>query len=419
MNGIKKYLMMAVALLTWLPSDVQGQDVVEKDALTHSDDTLLIGPVFKDKDELQMLYDYEFPDNWFYMLQVGTFLNWGSNQGSGDLAGRFRPSIGVSLGKWFYTTVGVRAQVYLGNNRGFTDRDKKEYHWQTAGFGVDGMLNLTNLLLSYREKRPFSFLVYIGMGGDQTFGFSKRDWNTDDSPNHFHTGPCSLLTFRTGAMASWRLNNKWDICLDLTNIWVDDSYDGIITDNRWDGHLNLMLGLIRRLGNRDKTHNFYYVRRDGSILSEANDEINRLRAEAQRVRSLPPLPPTKTQQLHTIVSFRNQLATVDELQEVNVYTAVQAMRHYENKVNLYITALRTTEGEMTTQDRQLFNQRAETVKQLLTQRYGIPADLVTVNADAREVEQKDKETGSVVIYINQSLTDNDQENEDRRLKDIQ
>jgi hypothetical protein len=179
-----------------------------------------------------------------------------------------------------------------------------------------------------------------------------------------------------------------------------------------------MLGLIRRLGNRDKTHNFYYVRRDGSILSEANDEINRLRAEAQRVRSLPPLPPTKTQQLHTIVSFRNQLATVDELQEVNVYTAVQAMRHYENKVNLYITALRTTEGEMTTQDRQLFNQRAETVKQLLTQRYGIPADLVTVNADAREVEQKDKETGSVVIYINQSLTDNDQENEDRRLKDI-
>ena len=418
MRRSKKLISIALCMMAWLPAGAQDLRTEPSGSANMNTDSLLLGPDIKDRDEALMLYDYVFPDNWFYMLHVGAFLNWGTNQSAGDFLGRFRPAIGVSFGKWFSPTVGARAQLYLGNNRGFTTEKKKEYHWQTAGMAVDGMLNVSNLLFGYRENRRFSFLVYLGMGGDQTFWFSKRDWNTDDSPDHFHTGPCSLLTFRSGAMGIWRLSEKWDISLEMTNVWVDDSFDGIIDNDRWDGHVNLLLGFVRRLENSDKTHNFYYVRRDGSIRKSANDEINRLRAEAQQLRDLPPLPPIQTQQLHTIVSFRNQLTAIDEMQEVNVYTAVQAMRRYDHQVNLYITPLRSADSEMNETERQLFSQRAETVRKLLIERYALPADVIVVHSDAREVEQMDKETGSVVVYINQSRSENDKENEDRRLKDI-
>lgn len=420
MKKITPYVLLAACCLALTPAAAQQTETSTTPPATLNVDSILFGPDIKDRDEALMLYDYVFPDNWFYMLHVGAFLNWGSNQSAGDFLGKFRPAIGISLGKWFHPTVGARAQVYLGNNRGFTNANKKEYHWQDAGVAIDGMVNLSNLLLGYREGRKFNFLAYLGMGGDQTFGFSKRDWNTDDSPDHYHRGACSLLTFRAGAMGTWRISRKWDISLEMTNVWVDDSYDGIVTNNRWDGHVNVLLGFVRRLENRDSTHNFYYVRRDGSILRNANDEVNRLRAEAQRLRDLPPLPPVKSQQLHTIVSFRNQLSVIDEMQEVNVYTAVQAMRQYDNKVNLYITALRP--GDFTdadAADRQLFEERATAVRQLLTQRYGVPDNLIVVDSNAKEVEQRDKQEGCVVVYINQSRTEKNNENEDRRLKDIQ
>ncbi len=412
MNTLKVLLIvMTVCWSAFVPTAAQENDSIW--ATAHSDSTLL-GPNIKDHDEALMFYDYLFPDNWFYMLHVGTFINWGNNQSHGSLAGRFRPAIGVSVGKWFYPTVGARVQLYLGNNRGLTSETHREYHWQTAGLAVDGLVNLSNLLAGYREGRKFGLLAYLGMGGDQTFGFSKRDWNTKSgSRDGYEPNSLSLLTFRSGLMATWRISQKWDVQLEATNIWVDDAYDGIVNDNRWDGHVNLMLGLVHRIGNRDKTHNFYYIRRDGSILTEANAEANRLRAEAQRLRDLPPLPPVKARQTYVIVSFRNEQSTIDEMQQVNVYTAVQAMEQRNNKVNLYITPL----GKAS--DKALFHQRASIVREQLTARYGLPAERIIVDDDSKRVEQNKDKDGCVIMYINQSRSTNNTENEDRRLKDHQ
>ena len=410
MNTLKAKLIFIGCWMAITPAAAQDTETTQ---VTLDVDSTLFGPAIKDHDEALMLYDYVFPDNWFYMLHVGAFLNWGDNQKHGSLPGRFRPAIGASLGKWFHPTVGARVQLYLGNNRGLTTASHREYHWQTAGIAVDGLVNMSNLVAGFSESRRFSLLGYLGMGGDQTFRFSERDWNKEDMRGDgYRTEARSLLSFRAGLMGLLRISQKWDLSLEATNIWVDDCYDGIVNDNRWDGHVNMLLGFVRRIGNRDNTHNFYYVRRDGSILREANEEVNRLRAEAQRLRDLPPLPPVKTQQLHVIVSFRNEQSTIDEMQQVNVYTAVQAMRQRNNQVNLYITPLGKADDET------LFRQRADVVSNQLTARYGVPADRIIIDTDSRHVEQSKEKDGFVVVYINQSRSSNDSENEDRRLKDI-
>ena len=405
---------LSAAIGCWMaltPAAAQQGDSIQT-AVAWTDSTRL-GSGFKDRDEALMLYDYVFPDNWFYMLHVGSFVNWGTNQRHGSLPGRFRPAVGASVGKWFHPTVGARLQLYLGNNRGLTTASHKAYHWQTAGLAVDGLVNLSNLVAGYREGRRFGLLGYLGIGGDQTFGFSKRSWNDETTAGDgFKPQACSLLAFRAGLMAQWRLSEKWDLSLEATNVWVDDSYDGIEVSNRWDGHVNLLLGLVRRIGNRDNTHQFYYVRRDGSILAEANEEVNRLRAEAQRLRDLPPLPPVKAQQVYVIVSFRNELSDIDEMQQVNVYTAVQAMQQRNNGVNLYITPLGKAPSEA------LFRERAAAVSRLLTGRYGLPAQRIMTDSDSHRVEKNKDKDGCIILYINQSRSTNNTENEDRRLIDI-
>lgn len=339
-----------------------------------------------------LLEKYGFKDNWFFSLHFGTFVNWGTNLKDFNI-NRFRPSIGVSLGKWFYPQVGMRAQLLYGGNRGETTLDHLPYHSHSLELACDGLVNLTNIVSRYREDRKFNLLFLLGIGGDQTFGFSKRDWNVNESL--FDRGNCTLLTFRTGLMALYQISQKWDLSFEVVNNWLDDSYDGIISNNRWDGHVNANIGFIRRFKNHDDGYKFKYVGFDPSKFDDANNEINRLRKEAERLRNLPPEEIDGGRQTNTLVSFVDTAAVIDEMQEVNVFTAVQAMRQYDNKVNLFITTLSHMNDNM-------FQKRAAVIKDALVNQYGLPAYRIFIEKDAAEVEKKDKVDGSVIIYMNES-----------------
>lgn len=339
-----------------------------------------------------LLEKYGFKDNWFFSLHFGTFVNWGTNLKDFNI-NRFRPSAGVSLGKWFYPQVGMRAQLLYGGNRGETTADHLPYHSHSLELACDGLVNLTNIFSRYREDRKFNLLFLLGVGGDQTFGFSKRDWNVNESL--FDRGNCTLLTFRTGLMALYQISQKWDLSFEVVNNWLDDSYDGIISNNRWDGHVNANIGFIRRFRNHDGGYKFKYVGIDPSKFDDANDEINRLRSEAERLKNLPPEEIDGGRQTNTLVSFVDTVDVIDEMQEVNVYTAVQAMRLYNNKVNLFITTLSHMSDDM-------FQKRATTIKNALVNQYGLPANRIIIEKDHAEVEKKDKVEGSVIIYMNES-----------------
>jgi hypothetical protein len=339
-----------------------------------------------------LLEKYGFKDNWFFSFHLGSFVNWGSNLKDFDL-NRFRPSVGVSLGKWFFPQVGMRTQFLYGGNRGETTLGHRPYHFHTLELACDGLVNFSNIVSRYREDRKFNFLLLLGIGGDQTFGFSKRDWNVNES--HFDRGACTLLTFRAGLMCFYEISQKWDLSFELVNNWLDDSYDGIITNNRWDGHVNANIGLIRRFRNHDEGYKFKYIGLEPAMFEDANNEINRLRMEADRLKNLPPEEINGGRQTNTLVSFVDTVAVIDEMQEVNVFTAVQAMRQYENKVNLFITTLSQMSDDM-------FLKRADTIKDVLVNQYGLPANQIIIEKDPAEVEKRDKVEGSVIIYMNES-----------------
>ncbi len=193
----------------------------------------------------------------------------------------------------------------------------------------------------------------------------------------------------------FRLGERWDFTVEASNTWIDDSFDGIITHNKWDGHANLLFGLNYRFKNpTDGAHQFTYYTRDYSRYNDLNAELNRLRQEAQDVRNNRPTVDVKSQQINVLVSFANGSSDIDEMQEVNVYTAAQEMKDHNNQLNLYITVLGNAGA--------LFNDRANTIRETLVNSYQIPANRIFIDSDTKKVESQQTDKNCIIVYINEN-----------------
>lgn len=391
---IRMKYMAAFAAFWAVSANVQAQDTTTDVPVASEQTVYWLDPTETGKDA-QILQTYGFWDNWFTGIQIGGLYNWGSNQKETSFIDHLRPSLAANIGKWLSPSVGLRAQLMFGSNRGITNAPYKPFHFQSLGLYGDGLFNITNMWAGYKEDRFFNLIGFLGIGGEQTFGYSKRDWNPNDS--RFKTDALSLLGFRVGFQTLFRLSKKVDLSFEVSNNWVDDSYDGVETHKRWDGHVNAFLGLNFHLQNKtDGLYKFAYIKRDLTEFNNLNAELNRLRAEtaAELAKAKPDV---NSKQVNVLVSFSDNNSNIDELQEVNVFTAVEEMRKLNNQADLFITVL----GGKTSNE-SLFNERANTIKQSLINDYQIPAQRIHIEKDASVVEAMDKAITRVIVYINEN-----------------
>ena len=363
------------------------------------------------KGEQRILEDYKFKNNLWFQFLVGTYNNWGSHQRNYFGPKHFRPSAGIAMGKWFHPTVGARLVLDYGNNRGISyDKDglRKPHYWNTAEAAVDVLLNMSNLFCRYNENRIFNFVLFFGVGANQTFGFSDRDrayvldgaYDSDTKKLFpgFQKAKCTLLTFRAGAMGIWRISKKWDLSFEVSNNWVDDSYDGVITNNRTDGHVNAYIGFIRRLRYGNDQYNFRFRRYEASHIAKMNDEINKVRRQTQEQLRNVPTDYVSSHQVNTLVSFKRNSWNLDELQQVNIFTVVEKMKELNLTMPAYIVPL-AGGGAV---DKSLFQKRAETIRQTLKQEYGISENLIKMDSEAERIEAFSKGVDCIIIYVNEN-----------------
>ena len=348
-----------------------------------------------------ILNSNKFGDNWFLGLHVGSFYSWGTGASHASFFKQFRPAGAISLGKWFAPALGARVQVAVGGNRS-TNPEHLSYKWGTGGAYLDALVNFNNLFGGYREGRPFNLIGVFGVGGDRTFSFSDKSWNAakavfdDESANYF--------ALRAGLMAKFRLNYAWDFDIEAVNTWVDDAFDGRNNWSKdyWDGHINVFLGFTYRFKNHDGAHMFTYATYDRSAFDDANARINALRAMnedlARQQAAMKPEVRTVTKEgtkIQTLISFADGKADINQLQEVNVYTAGQAFKSLPSDGELYITV----NGEM--ENRELFLQRAQAIRDLLVNNYGIAAGRVFIEQNPAIIRNFDAGKNCVVVYINE------------------
>jgi hypothetical protein len=207
------------------------------------------------------------------------------------------------------------------------------------------------------------------------------------------------MTIRAGAMAQFRVHEAWDLNIEAVNTWIDDEYDGQVTNNTFDGHFNIMLGAVYRFKNKDGSRQFTYARIDTKKYDVLNNLLDSLRAENQK-----PVEPevvikketVKSNHVRTIISFEKGVSKINKLQEVNVYTAAEALSKIEDG-DLYITINENAEGA----DTELFMTRAQAVREMLVENFNVAAGNIFIEKNPAFVNSLAPEKNCVILYINE------------------
>ena len=152
----------------------------------------------------------QFGDNWF--IGAGGGINIFLNKGY-DI--RIGPSIDAGFGKWFTPSIGMRVG-YQGFNSGAwseqpgilgmtKDADNNQYLQKFGYMYIHGdfLWNISNAIGGYKETRFWNFVPYLHSGYFRAYGLDGTDYADNE------------LALGAGLLHNLRLSNRLDLIIDM------------------------------------------------------------------------------------------------------------------------------------------------------------------------------------------------------------
>ena len=248
-------------------------------------------------DTVRALKHYKADDNWFIGIQAGANHSLSENSRFGSFGAMTRPSIALSVGKYFSPAIGARVQLaYLKQmsraNSEVIEAFPEVYGKGNYGFNMfngylDGLFNLHNIFAQYDEDIRFNVVGILGMGFNSSFGFDDKvkEWDKSPSeefaPYQISTDNKTFFSLRAGLQFNYMLSNALDINLEATFNATDDAFNGTRYDRKWDSYANVMLGLTYHFKDQYGDRRFRYTEvNDQAWVDELNRKINEERNKA-------------------------------------------------------------------------------------------------------------------------------------------
>ena len=368
--------------------------------------------------EKKYVANTNFQDNWYISLYGGVTSNFGSDCSHSGFFRLMGPAAMLAVGKEITPISGVRFQINYNRNTGVTDdmfgevtikdvesgletikdmswMTHNRYKWNSYGLSIDYLLNFTNLILGFRENRKFHLQGVVGIGGSVSRNYTTEQFaeaqhidnshdkelvNKDKYDNRQH----SLICLRAGLAGTCMIARNWNLHIEAVGNILDNSYDSNpTTSNTWDGHVDYLLGVSYRFNNKGgMAPGFYYPRHDMTEYLVRMRDINEIREKTKRRRDeLEAMTDTidvDAQVMYTLIAFDENDATIDRLQQTNIYTTAYAWARNSRSI-IYIT-------NSTGVDDKLFRKRAEAIRDILLERYEIPASKIRVIASEKDIK---------------------------------
>ena len=363
--------------------------------------------------EKKYVANTNFQDNWYLSLYGGVTSNFGSDCSHSGFFRLMGPAAMLAVGKEITPISGVRFQINYNRNTGVTDDQfgsytddlgsitnfdwmtHERYKWNSYGLSIDYLLNFTNLLLGFRENRKFHLQGIVGIGGSVSRNYTTEQYaeaqhidnshgaelhNKDKYDNRQH----SLICLRAGVAGTFMIARNWNLHLEAVGNILDNSYDSNpTTSNTWDGHVDYLLGVSYRFNNKGgQAPGFYYPRHDMTEYIRKMNDINEIRDRTKRRRDeLEAMTDTidvDAQVMYTLIAFDENDTAIDRLQQTNIYTTAYAWARNPRSI-IYIT-------NSTGVDDKLFRKRAEAIRNIMLERYEIPASRISVVASEKDIK---------------------------------
>lgn len=314
--------------------------------------------------------------NWFVTLQGGAgamFVNDNQNAKFGD---RITWAASLAVGKWHSPYFASRVLVNGGESSVFTGANgENKFKNNYVGAQYDFMFDVINYFSPYREDRAFHLIPFVGLGYEYKFNNDKEKMGAVEIPGHVHA-----LTANAGIQMLFRLGQRVDLVLEgmttynnfnLSKGYPSPMYNALRT--------TLTAGLNFRLG---KTGFEVVTPMDYALIEDLNSQVNSLRSTNSELRlrpeSCPECPEVKSVKQSSMLTekpvlFRHGKSTVDSDQMINIFDASEFVKN--NGGEIVVTGYtQANESRMAG----LAEKRAKAVAQILTEKYNVPSDKVTV-----------------------------------------
>jgi len=322
-----------------------------------------------------------FWDNWFIGLGAGANFVQGDNNKDADFLNRLTVAPTIQVGKWYNPYIGGRLKFQGGSLHNFQNNATDMIHNKYFGVEADVMWDVTNYLGKYNEKRVYSLIPYVGIGGAIGWDY-KLDGNTHPG------GKQRNFTINGGIINKFKFSNRVALDIDLSAMLLKEAFNHG-GDNSYDGLVAASASLVFKVGK--KTDFSEALLMDQGLIDDLNGQINKLRQENDRLRNQPakevikevvkdcPKCPeaTKGSFVSNVVFFRLGSANIDKNQEVSIFNTAKYLQDNPSaKVKVVGYADKKT-GTPSINEK-LSEKRAKNVANELIKKYNIDSNRVTV-----------------------------------------
>lgn len=325
------------------------------------------------------------------------------------------PQIGI--GRWFNPYFAVRVQAtYLNMNDGYQFANSTAWNESTHKYlagQVQFMFDVSNFVTPYRENRFFHFIPFVGIGAA-----------THLSADYDNLAPVTKAGKYTalaagGLQLKFRLSKRVDLNLEgqviakntrvaselrplvHPSIPGSPSASNLAFKQSFLGTLGASLTF--HLGKKEFTP---VKQQDDALLASLNDQLNALRAENDELRKRPvdcpePIataPVVQGVTVGNVIYFRINSSTVDPNQLINLRNIAEYAKNNTETITLVGYADRQTGTPE--YNYALSERRAEAVKKILVNKYGISADRIKTSWEGDRVQPYAENVWNRIVIMN-------------------
>ena len=347
-----------------------------------------------------------FGDNWFIGVGGGINMLWNEGYPAADLV--ISPSIDANFGKWFTPAVGMRVgyqgfktQIWddgpsiLGPN---LDTQENLYLQKMGYMYIHGdfLWNMSDALGGYKETRFWDLVPYIHTGFFRTYGLDNVSYHN----NEFAMGG--------GLLHNLRLGNRLDLIIDMratvVNGRIHEASDvailpsvtaGLAVDLGWPNFVRTATVLdALAIAEAEKTAvleaAIAALEVANASLAQNNDALNQKNAKlSKQVKALQNRPEFDVEAFFSGMTpahifFEIGKATLDARQMAQLdFLAKNIIGAADQDTELLITVMGSADGNTGTQKRNqhLSEARAKYIFDILTTKYGISPDRLTIKTE--------------------------------------
>lgn len=336
--------------------------------------------------------------HWFIELgDYATFLQGGTNNNAafGDRLSYVNPTL--SVGRWHRPYFATRINLQGGQFKEFV------YNGPLATQGkhtylngtLDFMFDVVNYFAPYKENRFFHIIPFVGIGASNIFE-SDYAGTKDSKARHAAIGQAGLqLKFRLAKCVDLNLEGKMAASYFSLPSYAEGS-------EMRGGYLgSLGASLTFHLGKKAFTP---IVPQDEALVKNLNDQLNALRAENAELSKRPvDCPEVEAPQVAgvavgNVVYFRLNSAVVDANQMINIRNIAEYAKNNTETITLVGHADRQTGTPE--YNYKLSERRAEAVKKILVERFGISADRIKTSWEGDRIQPYAENVWNRVVIMN-------------------